>query len=927
MLRFERTMSSPRFGKRPSQRRALTGFTPRLEALEDRTVPSTIVWTNRGGPGNDSDLFGAAFGANANAARGVIDAVLDHWERIIPSFNTAAAGGVPADTFHVEFSMEQLPAGTNGQSVLGPVDATGRPRRGSITLDFNGSSNNNPGVFNWFVDPTPTDHAEFLRTDPGLGSPYRPYVGQAHDGSPAEDKLDLYTVATHEMYHLLGLHFSPALRLNSTPPGLVTNTGVSDGPGTLFAFNGPSMQLLLTSSNGFGATSGPSHMASSGQAIPARAQFPNGLRGGGGLGTLATGQGVRALPSLVDSLFLREAYLYTTVDPEAFGTFYSVLNSTTGELTVRGQFGNFLTDQVRVTQSNGVITTSVDVAGDLFPNGTPIDASVSTYPVASVSSIRVIGTDADAITIGVGVTPPVTVTGVAENFNSLSLEGDDSSQIFTLNATTLSGGPLVPQAGGGTSITYSGISTIGVEGRGGTDFVNVHAAAADINSVILKGGTGNDTFNISPTARNLSNVTGVFLSIVGEDGTDALIVHDEARSSAGTYAGFSSQIISDLSGEVEFDSTMEQVSFNAGLGADTLNVEGGGGAAHPIVVNAGPGTDTFHLTPDTDNFDQIFGQYTLDGGASGASLIVHDTARTTANNVVFTNTSISRPGSGRPPITIGAINSLEYHAGSGDDALDASAVSFSVTLRGNGGNDSLTGGSNNDSLFGSVGGDTLVGNGGNGGNDFLAAGFTRAIDTLLGGAGDDTASEAGAGDIVDLGSGEDGLLIVGTSKNDVIRVGRLLGPNGAQAVISSNGEVAVHDYLNGETITVLAGRGNDVVTLEASAGVTWQALFNGEDGNDVLIGSSRADILRGGAGNDELRGGEGDDELYGDDGNDDLYGENGADRLEGGRGRDILVGGAGADRVFAGDGELDKIFADLADLLIDLDKRDHLIWW
>src|SRR5262245_30543907 len=39
-------------------------------------VGASIIWTNRGSAGNDSDRFESVFGANANLARAVVDGVI-----------------------------------------------------------------------------------------------------------------------------------------------------------------------------------------------------------------------------------------------------------------------------------------------------------------------------------------------------------------------------------------------------------------------------------------------------------------------------------------------------------------------------------------------------------------------------------------------------------------------------------------------------------------------------------------------------------------------------------------------------------------------------------------------------------------------------------------------------------------------------------
>ena len=57
-----------------------------LEALEDRRMLS-IVWTNRGNAGSDTDMFGAIYGAQAQAARQNIDRAIANWNATILDFN------------------------------------------------------------------------------------------------------------------------------------------------------------------------------------------------------------------------------------------------------------------------------------------------------------------------------------------------------------------------------------------------------------------------------------------------------------------------------------------------------------------------------------------------------------------------------------------------------------------------------------------------------------------------------------------------------------------------------------------------------------------------------------------------------------------------------------------------------------------------
>ncbi len=73
-------------------------------------------------------------------------------------------------------------------------------------------------------------------------------------------------------------------------------------------------------------------------------------------------------------------------------------------------------------------------------------------------------------------------------------------------------------------------------------------------------------------------------------------------------------------------------------------------------------------------------------------------------------------------------------------------------------------------------------------------------------------------------------------------------------------------------------------------------MFDGNSGNDVLVGSSGRDQLDGGLGSDSLFGFAGDDRLWGDIGNGSSIDN---DRLFAGQGNDDLIGGIGTNSLFA----------------------------
>jgi Tol biopolymer transport system component len=127
----------------------------------------------------------------------------------------------------------------------------------------------------------------------------------------------------------------------------------------------------------------------------------------------------------------------------------------------------------------------------------------------------------------------------------------------------------------------------------------------------------------------------------------------------------------------------------------------------------------------------------------------------------------------------------------------------------------------------------------------------------------------------------------GTSERDVIR-----GLGGADLLDGNPGDRPIPHY----------GRDDD-------------DLLDGGSGADTLRGRRGADVLLGGSGSDSLRGERGADRLVGGGGNDVLDGGRYFDRLDGGAGADVIVARDGfRDRIACGAG-VDRVSADLVDVV------------
>lgn len=232
-------------------------------------------------------------------------------------------------------------------------------------------------------------------------------------------------------------------------------------------------------------------------------------------------------------------------------------------------------------------------------------------------------------------------------------------------------------------------------------------------------------------------------------------------------------------------------------------------------------------------------------------------------------------------------------------------------------------------------------------DDFVSAEYANlvadGIDTALSSAGGaDQVSLAmtgvtvlqGTSVLMNTGTGADLLEIVTAADVDTRGdfSSKLLPGGGDDRAI-----IAIAGAVGGEAVLSFSGSdGND--SLDASA-VRFQSsnvpqvLLNGDEGNDVIIGTWEPDILDGGPGNDYIAGaqgndtidgGKGSDTLAGADGNDLIHGGDGNDYVGAGPGDDTIDGGKGNDQLHGADG-MDVVHGgDGADLITGADGNDML---
>jgi Ca2+-binding RTX toxin-like protein len=804
------------------------------EPLEERRLLSTINWVNRG---DGTDSFDTVFGANDDAARAVVDAALDAWERVIVDFNQdidPTPGVINPNTLNITLSMSPGNTGFGGGAgAPASYDFNGHPLARAISInsgqDTSGDGNGD-GV-GWYLDPNPNDHSEFA------GPIFNAFVGQATPTGPAFNLNDLYSLVTIEMNHALGVtNFADSGSPAWTGNPFLTNTGVADSidnPGTLFTFSGgPSgVTALLTSNNGGpGATDtgNPLHVALPPQT---NAGIPAGFSGALDVGN-ASGTGfpndLRFLPSLLSSLMQSDVYGYTlaTGGADVFGTMHAILNSTNGNLLVRGMTGNNNSnDVINISRSGGQLVVSVDVGADV-PGTGPTGALESRFNIGSVSSITINGLDGtDTINVSGDLsflTGAIAITGDGGN-DTLTLDFGSGNPVgaggLSFDGGTEAGTDLLVLQNGsfGTetytatgpssgSIALTGVPTISYSNLSPIDdtlavtnmIFNADLTAGDVvqieDSPNLGRGrisSGNGTFELVDYA-NKTNLT-----VNGRGGADTFnltsIVAAPGLASLTVNGGGSTDTYNVLT-------TLAPTTLNGDDAGDTFHINGSNAA---LTVNGNAGGDTVNIN-DTGNGSTV----TVNGGDDGDTVNVNDTG--TGSSLVVNGNSDADTVN-----VSGNSSGVTVNGGDGGDTINVSNTGSGtiVTVNGNSDPDTI-----NVSGTGSGGGTIVNVNGGDGGDtvNVTGTGGGGSSLTVNGNNGDDRINITGAGlaagsNVAFNGNNDDDTFDVTSSPNVIIPVNGGLGND----TLKVNGQTLTYSFTTvaGTTTFSTPGR-QDVTSVE-----------------------------------------------------------------------------------------------------------------
>ena len=463
-----------------------------------------------------------------------------------------------------------------------------------------------------------------------------------------------------------------------------------------------------------------------------------------------------------------------------------------------------------------------------------------TPAAATVACTYTGGTRTAAITMGVGDSATIMLSGTAldvngaqcqtatvTNTDTVTVTGNTGSESVTLD---LGGGAFTNANGdiafdlamntngpAGDSFTIAGAPTANniVFGASGVDLTNdgsLDVTTTGVENFAVNAGAGNDKVSGAGSAAT-GAAFGTALSLNGGAGDDTLTGGNGADSFVGgagndAIAGGNGSDTADYSGSesgVHVDLTAGTASDGEG-GSDTLTSIATvlGSPFHDILHGAASGGDTLL-------------------GADGNDLLVSGGASDVMNG-----------GAG--------VNTVSYVDATAAVAVDLAAGTGS-------GGDTFQ---NIQRIVGSAFSDTLTGNSENNRIAGLAGN-----DTESGGLGNDTFAMGAAPDGSDVISGGPGVDTIDYSHRTGVITVNLTGAS------STNGANGEGDTINGDVENASGGTGRDTLVGNASnntlIGLRGADVLRGLAGNDRLLGGRGADFLAGGAGNDTMNGGLGND--------------------------------------------------------------------
>ncbi len=432
---------------------------------------------------------------------------------------------------------------------------------------------------------------------------------------------------------------------------------------------------------------------------------------------------------------------------------------------------------------------------------------------------------------------------------AVGLTGNDTDLVLTLGSAgqtvTIDNTQVVVDT---TTITYTGVDALSVDGQSGSDAVEINLPTPVTTLPNL----------------DLNLATGANTLLINGNGTSQNVAIDDATVIVGSAAPINYANVTTLTVDA---SSGGDTNFTVAVTAptpSTINTLGSSSSTNSLAVEGTSSAESFDVT-GTD----ASGNVTLNGNLTHFTNIQ---SLTLIGNSGADDFTLTHPDSGALPATV---------------TVNASSISgSSLLVNGSAGNDTMT----LEQFTATVNATTISYSflssveiaGGDGNDDItMTGGQTSVTNILSGGAGDDTitANTASASATLRGDSGQNTYVIGYTISIFRYREYTIDQTGGQDDILSFAGWPVFADDLDvdlNSDILRHVGAKYKLWFTGASDSIT---TLIGTDNNDTLTANDLGVLLKGGGGDDTLFGGDGDDFLQGGDGDDTLFGGDGLDTI------------------------------------------------
>ncbi len=255
---------------------------------------------------------------------------------------------------------------------------------------------------------------------------------------------------------------------------------------------------------------------------------------------------------------------------------------------------------------------------------------------------------------------PVIVRGSSGNDNISFFDFDNAA-----NTTyTLTGSSVVRT--GSAAVNYSNITGLFFFGGTGNDTYNILGTLPI--PLTIDAGLGSNALNIDDGSNAADTIYTVTASSIARTGSGAV-----------SYSSITNLILTGGSGNNTYNisgtPSGSPATLNTGSGVDAVNVRGASG---PLTINSGSGGDTITLSSSTATLGGI-GHVILNDPSNTATVTVDDSGFTDSTTYTFTNTQVAAAAWPNFLLSYNNVASLNLNGSSGDDFFEIEGTAGATT--------------------------------------------------------------------------------------------------------------------------------------------------------------------------------------------------------------------------------------------------------